>query len=64
MDVRSKAADSTSSLLVDKKAVTPDEEGHATLFADDEMAGYEGALVVLDNGQVVAKHLVTVGENN
>jgi hypothetical protein len=64
VDVRSKAADSTSSLLVDKKAVTPDEEGHATLFADDEMAGYEGALVVLDNGQVVAKHLVTVGENN
>ena len=64
VDVRSKAADAASSLLVDKQPVPPDEAGQATLFADDDMAGHGGFLVVVDNGQVVAKQQVTVGENN
>lgn len=64
VDVRSKAADASSSLLIDKQPVAPDEAGNASLFADDEMEGHQGALVVVDNGQVIAKHLVTVGENN
>jgi len=64
VDVRSKAADAASSLLVDKQPVPPDEAGQAILFADDDMAGHGGFLVVIDNGQVVAKQQVTVGENN
>jgi len=64
VDVRSKVADPSSSLLHDKKPVAPDEAGNVTLFADDEMEGHHGALVVVDNGQVVAKQPVTVGENN
>ena len=64
LDVRAKAADPASSLLLDKQPVTPDESGHATLFADDDMSGHGGFLVVIDNGQVVAKQQVTVGENN
>ena len=64
VDVRSKAADPASSLLLDKQPVTPDQSGHAALIADDEQIGHGGFLVVVDNGQVVAKQQVTVGENN
>jgi len=63
VDVRAKAADAASSLLVDQQPVAVDDKGNASAFANDDRAGYQGALVVLDGAAVIAQLNLTVGEN-
>lgn len=65
IDIRSKAADASTSLL-EPKAAKPIEGtgGKASLvISDDERAGQAATLVVLYSDEVVAKCPVTIGEN-
>lgn len=63
LDIRTKAADKHSSVLdTDRRMKPPDAEGSAALLVtDDEKEGTAAVLVVIRDGQVVAKRPVTVG---
>lgn len=62
VDIRVRPADATSTLLTKLKA--PDDEGKVSLVvADDQYEGTAAVLVVLSGDVVVAKQLVTIGEN-
>jgi len=66
-DIRSKAADPGSSIFKDdpsQREKAPDSEGRLTLFVDDDsQLGQAKILVILRNGQVIAKRNITIGEN-
>lgn len=62
VDIRQRPADEASSLVTAPKA--PDEQGKVSLTVDkDEMEGQAAVLVVMSGTSIVAKQLVTVGEN-
>ena len=65
VDIRTKPADATSSVLgSEQRAKTPDSQGKLSLvIADDERVGEAAVVVLVLNGQVVAKQAVTIGEN-
>jgi len=63
LDIRLKAADASSSVLLEGKPVEPNPRGQGALSADDAHEGAAAFLVVLENGQVIAKQTLTVGEN-
>lgn len=65
LDIRSKAADAGSTLLGEGASPKPPTtEGAATLLVPSEDdAGHAALLVVIRNGQVVAKRSVTIGED-
>lgn len=66
-DIRAKAADPGSSILKgdpSQSAKAPDPEGRLTLFVeDDSNIGQAAILVILRDGQVIAKRNITIGEN-
>jgi hypothetical protein len=65
LDLRTKAADATSSLIDPKgegRPLGPDGKGSLVVLNDD-FAGSAATLVVLRQGEVVAKYSVTIGEN-
>lgn len=63
LDIRTKAADADSSVLgTGQRLKAPDAEGQASLVvADDTLEGASAVLVVVRDGQVVAKRSVTIG---
>lgn len=62
LDLRTKPADAGSTLLGPQGAKSPDADGKASLLvADDSLAGSSALLVVLREGQVVAKQPVLIG---
>jgi hypothetical protein len=65
VDIRTKASDSSTSLLGKTSAKLPvRSDGKASVIvADDDFAGTAATLVVLHRDEVVAKCPVTVGEN-
>ncbi len=66
-DIRAKAADAGSSVFKDdpsQREKTPDSEGRLTLFVeDDSQIGQAAILVILRDGQVIAKRNITIGED-
>jgi hypothetical protein len=65
VDVRKKPADPGSSVLdADQRNKSPDGAGKLTLLiSDDELLGQAAVVVLVTNGQVVAKKPITIGEN-
>jgi hypothetical protein len=65
IDVRSKAADPSSSLISNsQRQKAPDSQGVVTIFVeDDSLQGQAAVLVVLDGDEVIAKKNLTIGEN-
>jgi hypothetical protein len=63
LDIRTKPADAGSSVLdPERRAIPPGEYGSAALLVtDEEHEGHAAVLVVLRNGQVVAKRPLTIG---
>ena len=62
LDLRVRPADAASTLLTKTKA--PDENGKVSLaVANDEYEGTAAVLVLLKDDLVIAKQLVTIGEN-
>jgi hypothetical protein len=60
-DIRTKAADPTSTVLHDKQPKSVDT-GNASMFASDEFEGVAAIIVIVDDaGRVVAKSQTTVG---
>jgi len=64
LDIRAKAADSTSSALTEiQKAKTPDYDGKIVIFVeDDSKTGLAAVLVVLRGTNIIAKKNITIGE--
>jgi len=65
IDLRSKPADPTSSLLTsNQRAKSPDHEGRVSIFIeDDSLQGQAAVLVVLQGEEILAKKNLTIGEN-
>jgi len=64
VDLRTKAADSSSSVLKGKKPIGLGGRGTVTMLVEDtDLLGSAAILVVLAQGQVVCKQPVTIGEN-
>lgn len=65
LDIRTQPADAASSLLdPDRRMQPPDADGAAALLvSDDRYEGTAALLVVLREGQVVAKQSVIIGED-
>ncbi len=65
IDLRSKAADPSSSLVsLSQREKAPDPKGVVTIFVeDDSLQGQAAVLVVLDGDDVIAKKNLTIGEN-
>lgn len=65
VDLRTKPADPSSSLLPPGSASrSPDDEGKiAIVVEDDSQIGTAACVVLLRNGELIAKQPVTVGEN-
>lgn len=66
LDIRTRPADASTSLLPeDQKGKRIDTDGKvALLVASDDFVGQAAMLVVTRAGQVIAKHPLTIGENN
>ena len=66
-DIRTKAADASSTILsVEErhKNKGPDSEGRLGLFVEnDSLSGQAAVLVILQNGQVIAKKNLTIAED-
>ncbi len=66
-DIRTKAADASSSILSIEerhKNKGPDSEGRLGLFVEnDSLSGQAAILVILQNGQVIAKKNLTIAED-
>ena len=66
MDIRSKAADASSSLLTEKQRnKTPESyDGKYSVFVEnDSLEGQSAVLVLLKQGSVIAKKPITIGED-
>jgi hypothetical protein len=64
VDLRTKPADSSSSVLRDNKPEGPGEAGTVSLLVEDaDLSGSAAILVVISRGQVILKQPVTIGEN-
>lgn len=64
IDVRTKPADESSSVLLDEhKNKHFDEKGKATALANESYLQNAAVIVVCENGQVLAKKNTTIGEN-
>jgi hypothetical protein len=64
VDVRSKVADSSSSLVATPITGAADNQRTSLLVTDDETLGESAFLVVIhENGQAIFKHPVIIGEN-
>jgi len=63
IDIRTKPADAGSSVLdSERRGLPPGEDGStALLVTDDKHEGSAAVLVVIRDGQVVAKRPVTIG---
>ena len=63
LDIRRKAADAATSVLdADRRLQSPGDDGAAALLVtDDQHEGAAAVLVVIRDGQVVAKQPVTIG---
>jgi hypothetical protein len=63
LDIRTKPADAGSSVLdPERRGLAPGEDGSAALLVtDEEHEGHAAVLVVIREGQVVAKQAVTIG---
>ncbi len=63
LDIRTKPADAGSSVLdPGRRGMPPDEDGAAALLVtEDQYEGAAAVLVVIRDGQVVAKQAVTIG---
>jgi len=64
IDIRSKVADATSSLVVRPMTAAADGQKTSLLVAEDEELGLAAFLVVVDQaGQSIFKHPIVIGEN-
>ena len=64
VDLRTKPADPTSSLLKGKPSIGLTQSDTVTILVEDpDLSGSAAILVVLRQGQVVCKQPVTIGEN-
>jgi hypothetical protein len=65
VDLRTKPADATSSLLsASQRAKQPDETGRASIVVEnDDLLGTAAVIVAIRDGSVVAKQTVTIGDN-
>jgi hypothetical protein len=64
VDIRSKAADATTSFTAKPAVGAPKGKNISLLVADDEAQGKAAFVVVLDReGQPIFKHSVVIGEN-
>jgi hypothetical protein len=63
LDIRTKPADAGSSVLdPERRGIPPGEDGSvALLVTDEEHEGHAAVLVVIRDGQVVAKRPLTIG---